>query len=323
VTGVLVLDSGALLACVDPRHGGEIISLIDRESGRDLLAHPPFSPEPSTGCELDFESWVRGYRGGWQFIGPNVGAACTVSGDAHGFHGCASVDTWSVERSSPAEAVLSWTGHGLAIRRRLAIDGRSMKVEVEARAAHQGAPFLFAEHIAFGAAVLDPEVTLGLPAAKTYQWGTPDGPTSPPAEAPNWPHALLLDGTVERVDRFPHDHVGGRLLTVADIADGRATLHNSARGIHLELGWEGSVLKHMWLWREERTVGGPWRGTSSMLVLEPASIPNDGGLATAIDQGQAGQLAPGESTMYRMSLSVLSDKAPVRQGGSQKHATRP
>jgi hypothetical protein len=194
----------------------------------------------------------------------------------------------------------------------LGVDRKSLSVEVEARAAKAAAPFLFAEHLAFGAAVLDPAVTLELPAAMTYQWGTPDGPTSPPAEAPNWPNALLLDGAVERVDHFPHDQVGSRLLTVADLPEGHAIIRNDARGIRLDLRWETSILKHLWLWREERTAGGPWRGTSSILVLEPASISHDRGLATAIERGDAGRLAPGEAASYRISLSVDSETTPVR-----------
>jgi hypothetical protein len=60
-----------------------------------------------------------------------------------------------------------------------------------------------------------------------------------------------------------------------------------------------------------------------MLVLEPASISHDRGLAAAIEQGEAGRLAPGEAAGYRISLSVPSESAPAKQGGSQKHAARP
>ncbi|HEV2033772.1 MAG TPA: hypothetical protein VGU71_06170 [Candidatus Dormibacteraeota bacterium] len=204
------------------------------------------------------------------------------------------------------EALLSWSGHGLVIRRRLRIDQKTLTVEVQARAALTAVPFLFAEHLAIGPAILDPTVTVELPSAKTYEWGVPDGPTSAPAAAPQWPHALLLDGTIERVDQFNHDQVGSRLLTVADIAEGHATIRNDARGIRLELGWETSILKHLWLWREERTAGGPWRGTTSVLVLEPASVAHDRGLASAVERGEAGRLDPGEAATYRISLSVQS-----------------
>jgi hypothetical protein len=49
-----------------------------------------------------------------------------------------------------------------------------------------------------------------------------------------------------------------------------------------------------------------------MVVLEPASISHDRGLATAIERGEAGWLAPGEAARYRISLSVDSETTPVR-----------
>jgi hypothetical protein len=263
-----------------------------------------------------------------------VGAACEVARANHGFHGCASVDSWSIDELSPAEVLLSWTGHGLTIKRRVRLEDSALKIQVEAQASVATAPFLFAEHVAIGPAVLDPEVILELPKAKAYEWGTPDGPTSAPAAAPEWPLALGLDGEVSRVDDWAFDQVGSRLLTVADVKAGHATVRNSARRIQLDLDWEPGLLKDVWVWREERTSGGPWRGTTSMLVLEPASIPHDRGLAVAIERGEASWLEPGHPISYRISLGVrdpakardsmlrsseeASSSGPLEMGGSAR-----
>src|SRR5437016_5832488 len=100
--------------------------------------------------------------GGWQFVGPNIGMPCVVTGERHGFHGRASTASWKVESAGPSEVVLSWQGQGLALRRRVLVDSDGVYVDVAARALDAAVPLLVAEHIAFGVELLDPEVTVEL-----------------------------------------------------------------------------------------------------------------------------------------------------------------
>jgi hypothetical protein len=301
MSGALALSSSRFAACVDPRHGGEIFSLVDLERGRSVLAGPPFSPEDPDPADPGFEAWVRAYRGGWQPVGPNVGAQCAVGGEEHAFHGRASTAPWEVESAGPREVVLGWRGHGLALRRRVLVDDAGVHVDLEARPLDAPVPLLAAEHLAFGVELLDPEVVVDVPAAQAYEWGG-DGPLAPPAGAPRWPEALLLDGRVERVDRMP-EQGPGRLLTVANLDAGRVVVANTAHALGYELVWDDtSWLRHLWLWREERAAGGPWRGRASVLVVEPASIPHDRGLAHAVESGEARWLEADETASYSVSL---------------------
>jgi hypothetical protein len=301
VTRALALASGRFAACVDPRHGGEIFSLVDLERGRNVLAGAAFSPEDADPEDLGFEAWVRGYRGGWQFVGPNVGVPCSLEDERHAFHGRASTAPWDVEVAAPREVVLTWRGHGLALRRRIVLDDDGVHVDVEAKAQDRPTALLVAEHVAFGAELLDPEVTVRVAASPSYEWGG-EGPFVPPPDAPLWPEALMLDGSVERVDRMP-EQGPGRLLAVTGLTDGRVLVSNEARGLAYELSWDETAwLRHLWLWREEHGAGGPWRGRASVLVVEPASVPNDRGLAHAVETGEARWLETGKTAAYRASL---------------------
>lgn len=301
----LALASSRFSAALDPRHGGEIFSLVDLERGRNVLASAAFSPEDTAKGALGFEDWVRGYRGGWQFIGPNVGAPCSVAGDEHAFHGRASTAPWDVESASGREAVITWVGHGLAFRRRIAVDDEGVHVELEARSLDGPAPLLVAEHLAFGVELLDPEVTVEMSASAVYEWGA-DGPVAPPADAPAWPRALLLDGSVDDVERFP-EAGPGRLLTASAVRAGRVRVANPARSLAYEITWDDtSWLNNVWLWREEHGAGGPWRERASLLVVEPASVPYDLGLAQAVERGEARVLEPGERASYAMSLRAVA-----------------
>jgi len=185
------------------------------------------------------------------------------------------------------------------------VNDEGVHVELEARSLGGPAPLLVAEHLAFGVELLDPEATVQMSASAVYEWGA-DGPVAPPAEAPPWPRALLLDGSVDDVERFP-EAGPGRLLTASAVQAGRVRVANPARSLAYEITWDNtSWLSHVWLWREEHGAGGPWRERASLLVIGPTSVPNDLGLAQAVERGDARVLAPGERASYTASLRAVA-----------------
>jgi hypothetical protein len=297
---VIVLRSERLLARLDPRHGAEILDLVHLPSGRQLLGRPPFgSGEPAAG-DLDEDAWTAGYRGGWQVLLPNAGNACVLGGRRHGFHGRASNDPWAVSELGDDFALLSWRGHDLEVERRVTLSDDACTVEVQARAVEERVPLVAVEHVALGLELLDPAVEIELPPGRAFELSETTGPAEPPADAPRWPEVLRLDGSHERGDRWPLTDPRSLLVCVADLPEGRATVRNPTRGVSLELTWETEWLRHVWLWHEVRTYGGPWRGQAELLVVEPATVPHPLGLAVAVERGQARWLEPGERTGYRL-----------------------
>lgn len=285
---------------VDPRHGGEILDLVDLASGRQLLGRPPFSATEPVAGDLDEGTWTAAYRGGWQVLIPNAGNACRVDGRVHGFHGRASNDPWSVTALDDASATLVWRGHGAVVERRLRLADGVVAVSVEAHADGARIPLVAVEHVALGLELLDPEVTIELPAAPAFELDEATGPSTPPPDAPLWPDVLLRDGSTERADRWPLERERSRLLCVADLPVGRAFVRNEARGVGLELAWDVDWLRHLWIWHEVRSYGGPWRRRAELLVVEPAAVPHSLGLATAVERGQARWLEPGDACGYEV-----------------------
>jgi hypothetical protein len=304
---MIVLRSAELLVRIDPSHGAEILELVDLATGRQLLGRPPFGSEQPAPGDLDEGTWTAAYRGGWQALIPNAGNACVVDGQRHGFHGRASNDPWSVADAGERSATVRWSGHGLAVERRFGLEDGALRVSVVARALERRAPLVTVEHVSFGLEVLEPEVVIDLPAGRAFELSETQGPPAPPEGAPAWPDALLLDGSVERADRWPLGRERGRLLCVSNLPEGRAVVRNATRPAGLELTWEAGWLQHLWLWHEVRTSGGPWRRQAEILVVEPASVPHSLGLATAVEHGQARWLEPGESFSYGLTARPLSE----------------
>jgi hypothetical protein len=302
------LTSESVAVRIDPRHGGEVIDLIDLRSGRQLLGRPPFaSDEPRSG-ELDETTWTRSYRGGWQLLVPNAGNPCAVDGVAHGFHGRASTDPWEVGEQGASAATLAWEGHGLRIERSFSLAGTEVAVRSTVTA-QRTAELVWVEHIALGLELLDPSVEISLAGGHAYEISEQTGPTGPPADAGKWPEVRLLDGTLERADRAILTAPRSRLLIVAELPEGRIAVHNRDRAQGIEVAWDVSWLPHLWMWHEVRTTGGPWRGLAEMLVIEPASVPHTLGLDAARGSEHARRLEAGERHSTEIVIRPLLEDA--------------
>lgn len=303
---MIILASSSVAVRIDPRHGGEVVDLVDLRTGRQLLGRPPFGSDEPVSGELDETTWTRCYRGGWQLLVPNAGNACVVDGVAHGFHGRASTDTWEVTELAPDAATLGWEGHGIRVERRFTLldDTVTVGSTVEAQ---RPVSLVWVEHVGLGIELLDPSSEIALSGGRAYEVDERSGPAQTPADAPGWPEARLLDGTLERADRAELRTPRSRMLIVADVPEGRLRVHNRARRQGLELMWDTSWLPHLWIWHEVRTSGGPWRQLAETLVIEPASVPHTLGLLTARGLDQAHQLEAGQRRTAEVVVRPLVD----------------
>ncbi len=290
---MIVLQTPDLLVRIDPGHGGEVLDLVDVTSGRQLLGRPPFASAPPRDDDLEEDVWTASYRGGWQTVLPNAGNACTLAGERHGFHGRASSAVWSVLDVTADATTLHWAGHGLDVEKRLAIEAGALAVRYRITA-ERDTPLVAVEHLVVGTELLEPTVAIDLPGGSAYELDERDGPISPPPGAGAWPEVRLLDGSLERADRFDIAEPRGRFLVVADMPAAWAAVRNPVHGQGLALAWDPDWFRHCWVWHENRVSEGPWRRAGEMLGIEPATVPHSLGLAAAAEHGQTRRLQAGE-----------------------------
>lgn len=314
---MIVLRSASLVAVVDPAHGAEVVELIDIASGSRMFGTPPFPPASPVAGDLDEDPWTAAYRCGWQVAAPNAGNACAVRGDRHGFHGAASVAAWEVVDAGEASVSMRWHGHGLVATRTVTADGPGLISEMHWAAESGPAPMVAVEHLVLGQRVLVPDTEITLPPSPAWELSETDGPVRPPSKAPDWPELLLLDGSTERGDAFPADHVRSRFAVVADVPAGRAAVRSPTTGWGVDLEWDERTLPHVWVWHEMRASGGRWRGQAELLGIEPASVPHSLGLERAVAERQAVWIEPGAGfrTWARLTVrppAVLDPPATAR-----------
>jgi hypothetical protein len=292
---MIVLCSDELLVRIDPAHGGEILDLIDLGTGRQLLGRPPFGSNLPLEGDLDETTWTESYRGGWQTVLPNAGNACEVGGDHHGFHGSASIDAWTPSETGDLSTLLAWSGHGLHVEKRIALEGGALAVRYRiANTTDEPVPLVALEHLSVGLEILHPAVRIAFPPARAYELSESEGPLEPPSHANGWPEIALLDGGVERGDVAEIATPRSRLYVMNGLAEGWAAVWSATRGQGLALAWDVSWFAHSWVWHENRVSPDPWRQQGEILAIEPSTVPHSLGLAVAEEAGQARVLMPGE-----------------------------
>lgn len=236
--------------------------------------------------------WLSEYRGGWQFLIPNAGAACVVDEVPLPFHG-----EWSrtnvdvVHRSATEVSVRSGTRLPFVVQRRVQVLDDPARVTVTTtieNVVDRALPFIWGEHPAF---VVTPGDRIDLP-----------------------PGVIIdADDTTRRSTMWPISPTGQTNLSEIPLASPFECVHYlpdrpagwaALRRPHVGVGlsWELGDFPHMWLWHEIGGTGFPFFGRTSLLALEPSSSWPGDGLAAAVESGQAHWLEARERRTTSMTI---------------------
>jgi galactose mutarotase-like enzyme len=281
---VHVIRSGSLVVQLDERLGGEITRI--RHADVELLAFydwmSPVRASRSVGYGDPKLDWLSEYRGGWQLLVPNAGAACVVDGVPLPFHG-----EWSrthvtvTERAADRVVMVAGTRLPLVVERQVGVETDPDRVIVRTTVSNPSdrvVPFVWGEHPAFAVEHGD---EVDLPSAQVLAAdGTPVG---------DWP-AVSEGGRLDRVDTT---HPTESVHFVVGLAAGWAGLRRREAGV--ALAWDVADFPAVWLWHEIASPSFPFYGRSSLVAIEPASCWPGDGLGGAVARGQALMLAPGET----------------------------
>jgi hypothetical protein len=281
---VQVIRSGPFVVELDERLGGEITRM--RHDGHELLAvydwKSPVRASRSVGYGDPKLDWLSEYRGGWQLLVPNAGAACIVDDVPLPFHG-----EWSrthvtvTERAENRVVMVAGTRLPLVVERDVRVVADPDRVLVRTTVSNPSdrvVPFVWGEHPAFAAEHGD---VIDLPPAGVLAVdGTPLGA---------WP-PVTDRGRLDRIDATrPVESVH----FVVGLCAGWAALRR--RDLGVALAWDVADFPGVWLWHEIGSPGFPFYGRSSIVAIEPAVCWPGDGLAGAVARGQALTLPPGDS----------------------------
>jgi hypothetical protein len=309
----LELGSDELAVTVLPGKGCDVLEVIDRASGIDVLMKMPwgYGRVPVTAASSS-ERWIEAYPGGWQVLLPNGGDAVVQHGVEWGFHGEAGLIPWRVDAQAAATARLSTSLRTapLDVERELAVEGRTfVLVERVTNVAPDPIDVMWSHHPAFGAPLIEPGCVLA-PRCRTFiaDDRAPGAGLEPGARSA-WPHAALAGGgTIDLSVIPPLDRPQSVLGYLTDFEAGEYTIANARIGLAATVRWPLDLYPHAWYWQELHGLEGfPWFRRMYTQAIEPGTTFPGQGIVRARERGGVPlTLAGGETRELRIELELAS-----------------
>jgi len=315
------IRSTELIVTFTPDRGADIVSVVDRETGIEVLAQSP-TGQVSSGKRFtdSMTNWIDGYPGGWQVLIPNAGPEREYDGVLQGYHGEASLARWELQDITDSTAHLET--HLLTVpfrlNRTISLESGSMVVtDTVTNLSPAEVCFRFVQHPALGHPFLDEHSYLVTDARTVISDARFPGNLAD-ANVSGPPSTILPPGPIAGSIALPGPETGasffGALTNFAPGDDGgnlaQAVFYSPTQGFGISLEWDASTFPHAWLWIEANSVGGwPWFQRMYSLAVEPSNVlPGDGMAPHDTPRGGPGTpLGGGKSlkTQTRMSRVAL------------------
>lgn len=280
----LTLSTDDLEVLVDPQHGAEIVRLLDRRTGTDVMFSTPWRERAESVLQGQQQvispdsqgRWLERYRGGWQVLLPHGGAEAVAGGATMGFHGEASEARWSVISATEKAAHLRCALFTvpLVIDRRIEVSGSTVTVIDDVRnVSSVDVRIDYIHHPAFGGPFLEGDVRIETGARRFV----PDGDTIDARREGEqrhpWPAYTMADGTVRDLRVVaPAGSAQSTFGTLVEYAEPWATITNRTLGLTVRLEWDGEAMPYAWFWQELNDMPGwPWFARARVIAIEPSS----------------------------------------------------
>ncbi len=284
---LLTLRTPEVETALDPGQGADVLTLVDRASGVDVLFRSPWRERADAlrngrpGAFSDpVAGWLERYRGGWQTLCPSAGQPRRVHGAPVGFHGELASVAWVVDSATTGTARLHTELFGVPLRveRLVELHGHVLTVtDVLVNLSDTDLEFDYSQHPALAGALLEGTCRIATSASRFV--ADPDTPGAVDPQQPyRWPHALSAGAPLDlsRVPAPPERRVLFGWLEGFDEA-AWATVTNEELGLTVRLEWDGRLMPYAWFWQElNASEGFPWHRRARVLAIEPASMQTSG-----------------------------------------------
>ncbi len=311
----VALENELLRVGVLAGKGSDVFELLYKPRDVDFvwLTERGFRPPDPAG------TFVDGYGGGWQEILPNGGAPSSQAGAAFGQHEEVSLLPWDyvivedVEERVAVRFSVACAKAPLRLVKDLRLEAGSARLEVEESLVNESpvsVRLMWGHHIALGAPFLAPGARIrlpdgveGIPHPTALNEG---GRRVAAAERFRWPLASSPEGEEVDLSVLPPGGTASEIVYLTGFPE-RAWYEVGGDSLGLRVEWDAGVMPYLWFWQEfGRTVGYPWYGRHWNVGLEPfSSYPTDG-LAEAVANGTALELAPGERRAFSLTAEVVA-----------------
>lgn len=299
-----------MLLVIDPSHGADILSLVDRKTGVDILFQSPWHSRASAICAGQRPAsvdpigvWLEQYRGGWQTLCPNAGIARAIHGAEIGFHGEASVVPWTIAEVHAAAIDLDVELFSVPvmIKRTVTLDKATVTLrDTLSNRSNIALEFDYVSHPALGGPFLEGACRIDTGATRF----TSDSESASWIDArreQEWPWVIDSSGKQVDLRDLPRSgEVRSLFGWLHDFSKHWASVENKDLGLKARIEWDGSYLPYAWMWQEfNATDRFPWYRRARVIAIEPASTQTSGKFRHSVLQ-----LSPNGRADVAMSLTL-------------------
>jgi galactose mutarotase-like enzyme len=330
----VTLENDVVRVTVIADLGARLYELLHKPSDTDVLwrwhrglrpkDHVASTPNPRG-------SFQDHFAGGWNelfpsYRFPSFGGPVEMGGLPIGYHGEVACVPWEyvLERDDPEEVAIRFEVRTVRTPFRLT---RTMRLRhgrptlfISETATNEGGidvPFVWGHHPDLGAPFLDRDCVVDTGATRVAAYRQDAyrmGRVAAEDQEGHWPHLKGRDGAMVDLSRVlgPDARVSDCFYLTEFADPAWAAVTNRRTGIGVGLAWSRSIMPHALVWQG---FGGdeiaPWWGSAYTLCVEPlSSYPMD--YETAVRQGTALRLGPGESLPFEMVASVYAGTGRVQ-----------
>ncbi|CAB4659008.1 MAG: DUF4432 family protein [Actinobacteria bacterium] len=259
----MIISSASLDVTVTPEKGCDILAIVHKESGIDLLFKSPWElPVP----HAESADWLARYPGGWQILI----SSNTIEGSE--LYGESSLAAWEIRDFSETflVATLNLKSAPLSLTRRIeVIDGHILISESVENLSTIPQEISWLIHPAFGSPLLEAgsriktgATTLILEPGRT-PYSTEQAVTVIKDMKSN---VAAID--LSRIPDTPREF----FATLGDFDESYAVLINDRLDIGVALSWDSEIFPYAWFWQDLNAVQeSPWFGQAYVTAIEPAT----------------------------------------------------
>jgi len=310
----VVLENELLRVGVLVGKGSDVFELLYKPRDVDLvwLTERGFRPTALAG------TFVDGYGGGWQEILPNGGAPSSYAEASFRQHDEVALLPWDAEIAEDTEErvvvrlSVACAKTPLRLVKNMRLGAGSARLELDETLVNESpvpVRLMWGHHIALGAPFLAPGARITLPDGVEgipHPVGLNGDGRRVAADRFRWPHAVSPQGDEIDLSVLPPPGTPSEIVYLTGFPQ-PAWYEVAHDGLSLRVEWDAVVMPYLWFWQEfGATAGYPWYGRHWNIGLEPFSSYPTNGLADAVENGTALELASGEERALSLAAEVTA-----------------
>ncbi len=328
-----VIENELLRVVVLIDKGADIYQLVHKPTDTDFLWKSPWGVRdpsarlPTTGSGEGL--WLDVYEGGWQTVVPGGGFPSQYMGADMGLHGEVNTVPWdaTITKDTPEMvAIHFWVRTARTpffFEKTLTLHSGSGVLEIEAAVTNEGEEpvhCVWGEHVALGPPFLSEDCIIDIPGGTVINEEDDWHPSNKLKAGfkGSWPMSELKDGTPRDLSKIPpRSFQSYDMSYITDMPEGWYSVTNQKTGVGFGLRFPKEVFKCLWYWHSfGGSFGYPFYGRTYNVGLEPFTSFSNQGLESAIDNGTALLVQPGQRVEASVKAVVFTEAQGVKHIGS-------